>query len=113
MVRLTAHFERPGDGVNGTLKAKLVDYSNIPRLFLIEGLCTLFVAVWSLYVMVPSITQTKGKFFRRKGWFTLKEEKILVNRLLRDDWGKSSMANRQMMKFKMFWEALCDYNVCK
>lgn len=63
--------------------------------------------------MVPSITQTKGKFFRRKGWFTPREEKILVNRLLRDDWGKSSMTNRQMMSLKMFWEALCDYNVCK
>lgn len=82
-------------------------------MFLIEGLLTLGVAVWTMYIMVPSITQTKGKWFSRKGWFTPHEEKILVNRLLRDDPGKSTMGNRQMLSFKVFWQALCDYNACK
>lgn len=80
---------------------------------MIEGLLTLVVAAWTLYVMVPSITQTKGGFWRRKGWFTPREEKILVNRLLRDDWGKSSLGNRQTLSPKLFWQALSDYNACQ
>lgn len=63
--------------------------------------------------MVPSITQTKGGLVRRKAWFTEHEEKILVNRLLRDDPGKSSMGNRQVLSLGVFWQALCDYHACK
>lgn len=62
--------------------------------------------------MVPSVTQTKSRLSPR-GWFTPDEEKILVNRLLRDDPSKSTMDNRQGVRPKMLWKALCDYNVCK
>lgn len=73
---------------------------------------TLGVAVWTAYIMVPSITQTK-KWCCPKGWFTEREEKILVNRLLRDDPGKSTLGNRQMLTLRMYWDALCDYNACE
>lgn len=63
--------------------------------------------------MVPSITQTKRRFFSPKGWFNAHEEKILVNRLLRDDPGKSTMHNRETLSPKLFLQALYDYNECK
>lgn len=62
--------------------------------------------------MAPSITQTKS-WLRPRGWFTEHEEKILVNRLLRDDPTKSTLHNRQGLSFKMLWIALCDYDVCR
>lgn len=62
--------------------------------------------------MIPSITQTKS-WLRPKGWFNEHEEKILVNRLLRDDPAKSSMDNRQAVTPKALWKALRDYDVCE
>ena len=48
-------------------------------LFLIEGLLTLAVGVISFFMMPPGPTQTKN-WFRPKGWFTKREEIIMVNR---------------------------------
>lgn len=65
--------------------------------------------------MVPSPTQTK-KPWRKDGWFTEHEEKIIVNRILRDDPSKSDMHNRQAITWKMLWESICDYDlwpICK
>jgi hypothetical protein len=60
--------------------------------------------------MVPSPTQTKAPW-RPKGWFNEREEKILVNRILRDDPSKSDMHNRQAITLKMLWESICDFDV--
>ncbi len=60
--------------------------------------------------MVPSPTQTKAPW-RRKGWFTEHEEKIMVNRILRDDPSKSDMHNREAVTLKLLWEALCDFDL--
>ncbi|KAK0611022.1 major facilitator superfamily domain-containing protein [Immersiella caudata] len=79
-------------------------------LFLLEGLLTLVIGIWSFFIMVPSPTQTKAPW-RRNGWFTEHEEKILVNRILRDDPSKSDMHNRQAITFKLLWESLCDYDL--
>lgn len=48
-------------------------------LFLIEGLITLAVGVTSFFLMPAGPTQTKTRFWP-KGWFTEREEIIMVNR---------------------------------
>ena len=62
-------------------------------MFLLEGLITLAVGILSFFIMAPSPSQTKRKW-RPKGLFTDREVGILVNRVIRDDPGKSSMHNR-------------------
>ncbi|KAK4657494.1 hypothetical protein QC762_214230 [Podospora pseudocomata] len=79
-------------------------------LFLLEGILTLVIGIWSYFQMVPSPTQTKAPW-RKKGWFTEHEEKIMVNRILRDDPSKSDMHNRQAITFKLLWESLCDFDL--
>ncbi|KAH7922797.1 MFS general substrate transporter [Leucogyrophana mollusca] len=79
-------------------------------LFLIEGIITLAVGLASFFLMPPGPTQTKA-WFRPKGWFTEREEIIMVNRVLRDDPSKSSMHNRQGLSPKMIWKALCDWRM--
>jgi hypothetical protein len=53
-------------------------------LFLIEGLITLLIGLASFFRMPASAVETK-KWFRPKGWFTDREVRIVVNRVLRDD----------------------------
>ena len=89
---------------------KTTEYAGWRWLFLIEGLLTLCVGVWSIFQMAPSITQTKAPW-RPKGWFNEREEKILTNRLLRDDPSKGDMHNRQAVNLKLLWKALCDYDL--
>ncbi|VEU21279.1 DEKNAAC102694 [Brettanomyces naardenensis] len=60
--------------------------------------------------MVPSAVQTK-KSWNPEGWFTDREEKIVVNRLLRDDPSKGSMFNRQGLSFKMLLEGISDWHL--
>ena len=45
---------------------------------------TLAIGVASFFNMPPSPTQTKT-WFRPNGWFTEREEVIIVNKMLRDD----------------------------
>lgn len=78
-------------------------------LFLL-GLFTLLVGISAFYLMVPSAVQTKNKL-HPKGWFTEREEKIVVNRVLRDDPSKGDMNNRQALTLKKIWEAICDYDL--
>ncbi|KAL0935745.1 major facilitator superfamily transporter [Colletotrichum truncatum] len=79
-------------------------------LFLLEGILTLVIGIWSDFAMVPSPTQTKAPW-RPNGWFTEHEEKIMVNRILRDDPSKSDMHNRQAITLKMLWASLCDFDL--
>ncbi|KAA1467780.1 MFS general substrate transporter [Dentipellis sp. KUC8613] len=79
-------------------------------LFLIEGLFTCLTGVLSYFMMPAGPTQTKA-WFRPKGWFTDREETIMVNRVLRDDPSKSDMHNRQGLSVKMIWQALCDWHM--
>ncbi|WDK22829.1 major facilitator superfamily transporter [Colletotrichum graminicola] len=64
-------------------------------LFLIEGIVTLFIGIFSWGLMPPGPTQTKNWFRGKNGWFTDHEESIMVNRLLRDDPSKGDMHNRR------------------
>ncbi|KAI1211704.1 MFS general substrate transporter [Annulohypoxylon truncatum] len=79
-------------------------------LFLIEGLFNLAVGIWSWFMMVPSPTQTRS-WYRPKGWFSEREEVIMINRLLRDDPSKGDMNNRQAINLKKLWQSLCDFDL--
>ncbi|KAI6016945.1 allantoate permease [Pisolithus microcarpus] len=79
-------------------------------LFLIEGGITLLIGVATFFNMPPSPTQTKA-WFRPSGWFTEREELIMVNRILRDDPTKGDMHNREGLTLRRFWTAICDYDV--
>ncbi|RDW86678.1 putative transporter [Aspergillus mulundensis] len=80
-------------------------------LFAYEGLITGVIAIVAAFWMPPSPTQTKGILRGKDGWFTEHEEKILVNRIIRDDPSKGSMHNRQGITPKMLWKALCDVDM--
>ncbi|KAI0007180.1 allantoate permease [Xylariaceae sp. FL0662B] len=79
-------------------------------LFLVEGTITLCVGMASFFMMPASAVQTKT-WFRPAGWFTEREEAIVVNRVLRDDPSKGDMHNRQALTPKRLWEALKDYDL--
>ncbi|CAD0025108.1 unnamed protein product [Aureobasidium pullulans] len=50
-------------------------------------------------------------WFRPKGWFTDREVKIVVNRVLRDDPSKGDMHNRQAITIRRLWQSLSDYDL--
>jgi sugar phosphate permease len=79
-------------------------------LFLIEGAGTLLVGICSFFLLPPGPTQTKA-WYRPKGWFTEREEIIMVNRILRDDPSKSDMHNRQGLSVWAIWKALRDWRM--
>lgn len=79
-------------------------------LFLVEGLFTLIVGLVSYFKMPASAVQTKT-WFRKKGWYTDREEKIVVNRILRDDPTKGDMNNRQPVGPKELVKSLLDYDL--
>ncbi|KAI6159985.1 allantoate permease [Pisolithus thermaeus] len=79
-------------------------------LFLMEGGITLLVGVTTFFNMPPSPTQTKA-WFRPKGWFSEREEIIMVNRILRDDPTKGDMHNREGLSLRRLWTAICDYDL--
>ncbi|KAG2112311.1 allantoate permease [Suillus discolor] len=79
-------------------------------LFIIEGILTLLIGIFCFFNMPPSPTQTKA-WFRPKGWFTEREEIIMVNRILRDDPSKGDMHNREGLTLRRLWTAVCDYDL--
>ncbi|KAK6224190.1 hypothetical protein LQW54_000339 [Pestalotiopsis sp. IQ-011] len=79
-------------------------------LFLVEGAITLAVGVASFFRMPASAVQTKT-WFRPNGWFTPREEAIVVNRVLRDDPSKGDMHNREALTPRKLWEALKDFDL--
>lgn len=79
-------------------------------LFLLEGLYSLFIGLAAFFKMPASPVETKT-WFRKKGWFTDREEKIVVNRVLRDDPSKGDMHNRQPITLKLLWQSLIDYDL--
>ncbi|KAJ5377706.1 transporter [Penicillium cataractarum] len=80
-------------------------------LFAFEGLITGVIGIIAAFWMPPSPTQTAGRFRGKEGWFTEHEEKIMVNRILRDDPSKGGMHNRQAVTPRMLWHALKDYDM--
>lgn len=79
-------------------------------MFLIEGLTTLAIGIASFFLMPANPSATKTRF-RKKGYFTDNEVKIIVNRVLRDDCTKSSMHNRQALPIRTIFKCLGDYDM--
>ena len=85
-------------------------------LFLIEGAITGLIGILTWFYLPASPTQTsrhglKGFLRPKDGWFSEREETIMVTRILRDDPGKATMHNRQGLSFQLFWDALTDYDM--
>ncbi|TDZ31861.1 putative transporter [Colletotrichum spinosum] len=80
-------------------------------LFAIEGAVTALIGVASWFYLPPGPTQTAGGLRGKDGWFTEREEVIMVNRILRDDPSKGGMHNRQGLTLGMLWSALCDFDL--
>ncbi|OAA55218.1 major facilitator superfamily transporter [Niveomyces insectorum RCEF 264] len=80
-------------------------------LFLIEGFLTFIVGLLATLLMPPGPCQTASWFRGRHGWFNEKEEKIIVNRVLREDPTKSSMHNREAITPALLWKCLKDYDL--
>ncbi|KAK0621699.1 major facilitator superfamily domain-containing protein [Bombardia bombarda] len=80
-------------------------------LFLIEGLLTLVVGVLAFALMPAGPCQTKSWFRGRNGWFNEHEEKIIVNRVLREDPSKGDMHNRQPITPRLLFKSLQDYDL--
>lgn len=79
-------------------------------LFLIEGAITLCIGLLSFVNMPAGPCQTRNWFYK-KGWFSEREEKILVNRIIRNDPAKGGMHNRQGVDWKQFKKTLFDYDM--
>lgn len=95
-------------------------------LFAIEGTLTGLIGIIAYFYLPASPYQTAGWLRGKNGWFTEREEKILANRILRDDPSKgyvypclssgvaaannytSDMHNREPLTFSLLWEALSD-----
>lgn len=80
-------------------------------LFAIEGLFTGLVGIFAFFYLPPSPTQTASKFRGKDGWFNEREEKIMVNRVIRDDPSKGDMHNRQGLSLSLLREAIWDYDM--
>ena len=79
-------------------------------LFLIEALISLVIGALSFLFLVPGPSETKT-WLSPKGYFTEREEKIIVNRVLRDDPSKGGMHNREPITLPMLWRSLKDYDL--
>ncbi|CRK23914.1 hypothetical protein BN1723_003058 [Verticillium longisporum] len=75
-------------------------------LFLLEAIFTIIVGIFAWGLMPPGPCQTANWFRGQKGWFSEREELILVNRLLRDDPSKGDMNNRQAILL-----GICCFNI--
>ncbi|KAJ6085068.1 hypothetical protein N7499_004697 [Penicillium canescens] len=80
-------------------------------LFAYEGLITGIIGIIAVFWMPASPVQTKGGFRGKNGWFNEHEEKIIVNRVIRDDPSKGTMHNRQAITPQLMWASLKDFHM--
>ena len=76
-------------------------------LFLIEGLLTAVIGFTSYLYLPASPTDSKNVLWP-KGYYTEREEVIMVNRILRDDPAKGLTAIKEAASFRDIWEAWKD-----
>jgi hypothetical protein len=76
-----------------------------------QGLITLTVGLLA-YLLMPSSPTSTASFFRGKdGWFTPREERIMINRIIREDPSKSSMHNREPLTPRLLWQSMKDFDL--
>lgn len=80
-------------------------------LFALEGMLTGLIGIVAFFYLPPSPTQTRGRFRGKDGWFSDREEYIMVNRIIRDDPSKGDMHNRQALSPKMLFYSFLDYDM--
>ncbi|QKX61336.1 uncharacterized protein TRUGW13939_08484 [Talaromyces rugulosus] len=88
----------------------ILGYAGWRWLFLIEGCLTFLIGVASFFLMPQCPTKTKS-WWNPKGYFTEREEKIIVNSVIRDDPQKGGMYNRQGVSVRQIWECIKDYDM--
>lgn len=77
----------------------------------IQGLFTLLIGLFS-FVFVPGGPCQTASWLRGKaGWFTEREETIMVNRVIRDDPSKSDMHSREPITPGLLWKCLTDFDL--
>ncbi|KAK2038774.1 major facilitator superfamily transporter [Colletotrichum somersetense] len=88
----------------------ILGYEGWRWLFLVEGAFTFTIGLASFFLMPQCPAKTKS-WWRPKGYFTEKEEKIIVNSVIRDDPQKGGMYNRQGLSVRQIWECSKDYDM--
>ncbi|KAK4615775.1 hypothetical protein CLAFUW4_10574 [Fulvia fulva] len=80
-------------------------------LFALEGMLTGLLGILAWFYL-PASPYTTASWFRGKnGWFSKEEEKIIANRIIRDDPSKGDMHNRQGLGLHQLWEYLADWHM--
>ncbi|KAM0702719.1 hypothetical protein Q7P35_010151 [Cladosporium inversicolor] len=93
------------------MSSQLVDIGvGFAAMFLIESLFTFVIGLMSFFLMPQSPAKTKSWLFP-KGYFNEKEQKIIVNSVIRDDPQKGGMYNRQSLSVKEIWVCAKDYDM--
>jgi len=71
----------------------------------------LILGILAFGLMPAAPTKTASWFRGKKGWFTQREETIIVNRVIREDPSKGTMHNRQPVTPRLLWTSLKDYDL--
>ncbi|KAH6685758.1 major facilitator superfamily transporter [Plectosphaerella plurivora] len=88
----------------------MLGYEGWRWLFLIEGAFTFSIGLASFFLMPQAPSKTKS-WWKPKGYFTEREEKIIVNSVIRDDPQKGGMFNRQGLSVTQIWHCAKDYDM--
>jgi hypothetical protein len=80
-------------------------------LTLSQGAITLVVGLFAFVLMPSSPTSTAGWLRGKHGWFNEHEEKIMVNRIIREDPSKSSMHNREALTPRLLFQSMKDFDL--
>lgn len=76
-----------------------------------KGAITLIVGLLAFVPMPSSPTSTASWLRGEQGWFSEREEKIMVNRIIREDPSKSSMHNREPLTPALLWQSMKDFDL--
>lgn len=76
-------------------------------LFLLEGMLTLLIGALCFFYLPQSPVDTKS-LLRPKPWYTEREQKIMINRLLRDDPAKGLTGIKEPAHLSDIWAAWTD-----
>ncbi|KAG9197685.1 hypothetical protein G6514_001154 [Epicoccum nigrum] len=88
----------------------ILGYEGWRWLFLIEGMFTFLIGCMSFFLMPACPTRTTS-WWNPKGYFNEREQKIIVNSVIRDDPHKGGMYNRQGLSVRQIWKCSKDYDM--